>query len=133
MRTIGLEARQNAPLGREWQEDLRVRLSDTVVLDSPGTEATFSHYLEGDAGLSWNRGIWKLALRGLFMGQRQERSSGDALLPAYVDLRFKAEAAFSANWSVMLEGRNLLSQPVQEFSGYADPAPFVGLGATFQF
>jgi hypothetical protein len=67
------------------------------------------------------------------MGSRVADLQGDENLPAYFDLRLKASYALSDDCRLLVEARNLLAQTVEEFPGYADPAPFAGLGVELSF
>jgi hypothetical protein len=135
MRSAGATLSESAPLspGRALKEHASLSWQGSELLDSPGLGATFFPAWKSEAGLDWAQGPWKVSLNALYLAERQGRLAGGDLIPAYVDLRLNMEYAYNDHLSFLAEARNILAQPVQEFSGYADPSPFVGLGAAYQF
>lgn len=132
-RRSGAELALRAPLSEMLAARISMRWQQVELIDSPGLVATFAPSLEAEAWLEWKNGPVSAAVGAIFIEQRQGRLAGGDLMPATTDLR--ARAAYELNqWlSLVAEGRNLLSQQVQEFSGYADPSPYVGAGAELRF
>ena len=128
-----LELSEKAPLGEEFSEEIKLGWQSVQLLDSLGLAATFSPALQAEAWLRWKREPWTAALGGAYVSDREGRLAGGDTLPAYIDLRLSGGYAVNDSFSLIAEARNLLSQRVQEFSGYASPAPFAGAGAEFKF
>ncbi len=97
-------------------------------------QATFAPLISAEGSLEYGIKRWKFDLRGIYVGERHQRLSLSSTdLPAYFDLRAGAEFALLDDLSLLAEGRNLLSQAVQEFGGYPEPAPYLGLGVFYRF
>lgn len=130
---VGAELGERAPLGGDFSERLSVKWLTVSLSDSPGLVATFAPALEGEAWLDWHHDVWTASLGAVSSAARQGRLEGGDTLPAYTDLRLKGSYAVTDWLNLIAEARNLLSQEVEEFSGYADPAPFVGAGLQAKF
>jgi hypothetical protein len=130
---VGVEVDERAPLGGGFSERLSLKWQSVSLTDSPGLEATFAPALEGEGWLQWRQGPWSAGLGAVASASREGRLAGGDTLPAYTDLRITGGYDFNAWLSLMAQARNLLGEEVEEFSGYADPAPFVGAGLKVKF
>lgn len=132
-RTAFAELSEQSPLSGEFSQKALVKWQQVELLDSLGLKATFSPALQAEAWLQWKRDEFSAGLGALFAGEREGRLKGGDTMEAYTDLRLRGAWEGSERLTLIAEIRNLAFQRVQQFSGYADPAPMAGLGAEFKF
>jgi hypothetical protein len=129
----GVELGLRLPLEGGYSLDGSLAWQHAELIDSLGQQATFVPALKAGAWLSWKGAPYSAAIGVAHLSERQGRLAGGDTLPAYTDLRARAAYDWNESVSLLFEASNLLSQRVQEFSGYAEASPYLGGGLEYRF
>jgi hypothetical protein len=128
----GLELRQEAGLSADWSQELEWRWQTARNFDAP-THVTFYPEHEGRLGLKFAKDRLEAGASLHYVSARWVRQAADEQTPPSLSLDAKLEWHLSQGFTIFTEGLNLLAQDVEEWEGFREPGPYVGLGATLSF
>jgi hypothetical protein len=127
----GAELQQEFAFSRDVSETLHYRWQRGAL--AQGGNLTYFPQHDANVGLKASRGIWGGQASVHYLSHRWVRMNGVEQTDPFASLDVRLECRLTEGFTIFGEGLNLLGQDVQEWAGYAEARPYVGLGATLKY
>lgn len=133
LRLLGLRLGQSWEGPSGWSQEAGLVLRQAMLLDLGHLSPTFVPVWEASFKVGRHWGPWSASLSLLARAESNASLNGSSSAPAFADLGAGLRYDVNRALSLLAEGRNLLAQSRQEQPGYAEAAPYLGIGALLRF
>lgn len=132
VRRLGLNFQEDSPLGPAASQFFNYRWQKAENLDTAAQVPFFPEH-EARLGVKYFSHPWLTTASLHGVSARWARQSGGTSMEPALGLDLREEYQWSEGFTIFAEGLNLLAQPLQEWEGYPEARPYLGLGAIARF